>query len=158
MTTWIGQRLIDLSACLADELTQPTCWHGVWPGEEVPMDFCAGECDDDRCGMAYVRMSQMFPSTEFPVADAAAQCTSPLAYEIMVGVTRCAPVAQVDGSLPDPEEFAASALLQAEDQAAMVRAIRCCMSSDMLHVVGLWLPIGPLGGCVGGQMTVMVAR
>lgn len=160
MTTWIGQRLIDLSACLASELTKPTCWHGVWSGE-VPYAAC-GECDLDRCGMSYVRLTAAFPSTSFPVLDEGGEggrCTSPLAYEVEIGVLRCLPAPDADGSMPPPDDFSASNLLVQEDMEAMLRAVQCCLSDGTVeHQLGQYQPLGPDGMCVGGAWPVTLAR
>lgn len=156
--TWLSDTLTALSACLASELTKPTCWHGVWSGEEVPWDYC-GECSGDSCGMAAVRLRRAFPSTEFPQPALTATCRTPMAYEVVMTVLRCLPPPESDGSLPPPADFAASNVQVAEDVNAMIRAIQCCLDDDAIeHVMGEYTPAGPAGQCVGGTLAVTIAR
>ena len=154
---WIANLMLKMRECLCNEVA-PTCWCGLYPGDQVPMEFC-GECDSGKCGMAYVRLASAYPSSEFPFPDSDAQCVAPLAYQVAVGVMRCVPVANDDGSLPDPGDILTSTLAHLDDQQAVARAVRCCVTTNahgMAHVMGEWQPIGPQGGCVGGEVMVTV--
>lgn len=158
MASWIEHRLIDLSACLASELTKPACWHGVWSGEEVPWEAC-GECSDSSCGMATVRLLRAFPSTEFPQPAEQATCRTPMAYEVVITVLRCLPPPDTDGSLPPPADFTDTTSQVLEDHEAMIRAILCCLADGRIeHAMGEYAAQGPAGACVGGTQTVTIAR
>lgn len=162
-TIGVAEIATALVGCLCDELaTTPggaPCWCGTVPGQLVAMD-CG--CDTDGCGMGYVRLDAMFPSRTFPTPDlAAANCAAPLAARFMVGCFRCVPVMDEAGHAPSETEQAAATGVLYADMAAIYTAIRCCVG-DVLHLgwsdvaVGTWQPIGPTGGCAGGQWPVTV--
>jgi hypothetical protein len=154
----ILQILSDLHACVCEAVATdgqgPVCWCGIWPGETVSWDFCGAECSSDACGMAWVRAGIAAPFDTFPVAVLDPNCDKPLFYEIEVGILRCLPVMDEDGSLPSPEAITEAALGLAIDQMALHRAIRCCELTS--KVVANWRPVGPQGGCVGGFWTLYV--
>lgn len=155
---WISDLALRLRTCLCDALVDnPPCWCGVWPGSEVPWDHC-GECDGGSCGTAYVQVTNAFVSSEFPFPDTEGRCYAPMAYELTVGVVRCIPVADEEGNLPSSGEILSSFLTNLDDQQAVWKAIQCCMGKDVTHTLGSWEPLGPQGGCVGGQFTVTVTN
>lgn len=145
----------ELVECVCELLTTdgqgPTCWCGVIAGDAAPMDAC--DSCDESCGMGFVRMGPAFPYSIFPVAVLDAGCVKPLAYTLEVGVTRCWPVADEDGTLPTPDDIANAAYGLAMDQMALHRAIRCCQGEA---TIGAWNTVGPLGGCIMGSWTVYV--
>lgn len=157
---WIGRVMLDLQTCLCNALLThgggQVCLCSVLAGSEVAYDYCAG-CGGDTCGQAWVRLVSAFPSSALPDPDADARCTGPLAYALEVGVVRCAPLPAEDGTPPDAGEHLDSALQVAQDMQAMLRAMQCCFSRGVLHVVGEYTPVGPGGGCVGGTWSVTVA-
>lgn len=157
---WVGQVMLDLQACLCDALLThgggPVCQCSVVAGSEVAYDFCSG-CGSDTCGQAWVRLDNAFPSSSLPDPDSEARCTAPVAYSLEVGVLRCAPLPDDQGSPPDAGQHLDAALLVAQDMQAMLRAMQCCLDRSVQHVLGQYTPIGPAGGCVGGAWTVVVA-
>lgn len=158
--TWIGDRLVALEACVGEALVDrgsgDVCWLGVLPGSEVALDFCT-ECDRDRCGMAWVRLTQAYPSTVFPDQDVEFRnCRTRLAYVVEVGVARCLPLT-VDNSPPEAADMLTTTLSVTDDMLALRYAVQCCFG-DSVHVLGAWQPFGPDGGCVGGTWTVQVAN
>lgn len=157
---WISTFMLDLRQCLCDALAErgagPPCWCGIFPGQQVAWDFC-GECHTGACGMGYLQLARVFPSTQFPSQDVLARCRSPLAYQINVGSLRCLPVADQDGSLPDEGAILDAALAVNLDMAAAHYAIECCIDKTSEHMVGQYEPLGPMGGCVGGQWMLTVA-
>ena len=158
--SWVGDALVELRSCVGDALVEKgggeVCWLGILPGLDVPLEFCSGECGSETCGMAWVRLSQTYPSTTFPDQDVAAgNCRKPIAHTIEVGVARCLPVMDTDGSFPAPEDFLDVTLSLTDDIEALRYAIACCFGSTR-HTLGAWTPFGPDGGCVGGTWTVTV--
>jgi len=151
--SWIGDRLLALSACLCETLEQRgagrVCRCEVAPGAEVALDAC--DCDGDRCGQAWVRLVSAFPSSSLPEPDIDARCTAPLAYVVEVGAVRCAPVADDDEGV-----VLGTTLGQYDDMDAMRYALQCCFT-DGEQVLGQYEPYGPQGGCVGGTWTVTIA-
>lgn len=147
--------LITLRDCLCEEIVKSglpeVCYCDVMPGALAPFDFA-----DD--GMAWVRVTQAFPSLQFPnqSLDARRSCASPLAYGIEVGIVRCAPKYDHAGNPPSAAEEFESTRIQLADMAAMRRAINCCLGKRDA-VLGIYTPIGPDEGGIGGTWTVNVA-
>lgn len=148
--------LADLADCVCAELATtgagPTCWCGLYPGQAVSWDYC-GECSGDRCGMGYVRLASVFPYETFPQQIIDDRCRRPLAWAMEVGALRCLPQPS-DGGLASPEEMSSVTISQVLDASALHRAIKCCGLS-----VGVqsYLPVGPMGGCVGGYWLAYLA-
>lgn len=148
--------LLDLVTCVCNELQTtgagPTCWCGVYPGTMVSYEFC-GECQNGACGMGWVRPSGIFPYATFPVPSLESGCINPLAWTVEVGAVRCLPTPS-DGALPSPDELLDVTTSQMADAFALYRALRCC---GIEVAAQAWTPVGPDGGCVGGQWTAYLA-
>jgi hypothetical protein len=160
--TTVYPTMVTLAGCLCTELAAaggPTpCFCGLVPGGEVAID-CG--CDDPQCngnGMAWVRLAQVFPSSQFPFPDStAATCATTLAYVLEVGVSRCVPVGDDAGNPPSLDEQLATVRLQTSDMQAMRRAIQCCVATkDTSYVLGNYQPMNSSGGCGGGVWTVTI--
>jgi hypothetical protein len=146
----IWPALVDLASCLCAEFEgEGFCFCGVVSGQVVAADY-----GDD--GMAWVRLVSSFPSATFPQGDQEPGCHRPLAHQIEVGVMRCAP--SFDGTdLPGVDEWLEATRLHLADQAAMLRAIRCCFDNgDREVVIGTFTPMGPAGGVLGGNWNIWV--
>lgn len=148
--------LTELASCLCAEiaaagLPEP-CFCGVVPGDAMALDYCT-DCGE-KCGMAWVRVVSM------NVADVGIEggnpCTAPLEATIEVGVARCAPMPDDQGNPPSMADQLEATRVMMADQAAALRAIRCCSSRDF--DVQQWAPAGPQGGCVGGAWSVIFAE
>jgi hypothetical protein len=158
--------VISLSACLCLELEKSggpaLCYCGPIAGE-VSLDYCGGGCDGTGCGgQAWVRLLDVFPSSVFPSVDSTlANCRSPFAFTIEVGVARCAPMGEsgANGYVPPTMEQNVEAIrLQAADIAAMRRAVQCCFGEgDVDYILGQYTQsLVNGGGCIGGAFTVIV--
>lgn len=151
--TLIYPLLAELTGCLCDELIasglEASCSCSLVPGVGPTLDFCDGTCEGGCPGEAWVRILSVYPSTNFPVQDNAATCASLLAFEVEVGVGRCLPTGQRDGSPPSPESLWETARLQLADMAAMRRAIACCFRGrdDVDYVLVRFDPSQGAGGC-----------
>lgn len=151
----IAAVLEDLSICLcaqieADNLP-PTCFCGVMPGSEVPLDY-AGDCDH-ACGMAWVRMGASYPSVSIGApAETPGNCSAGIGLEIEVGIIRCIDVGS-GTTPPDREVLAAAAALQTADMMAIWRAVSCCQNSKDFMILQ-YQPYGPEGGMVGGVVAL----
>lgn len=157
----IAQAFVD---CLCVEIDASPggmpCFCGLLPGANVALD-----CDCDaggRCGTAWVRIDQVFPSARFPVPLLDANnCAVGLAVRLQVGVVRCTPVGEPDGLPPSVEAQAEAVRVQLGDLSAARRAIQCCVQDHpaVKHrkvMLGQWTPVGPAGGCAGGIWSVTV--
>lgn len=158
--------LIRLSACLCQELEAAggpeLCYCGPTAGEIV-LDYCGGGCADQGCGgQAWVRFVDAYPSSVFPSADQAlANCKSPFAYSLEIGVVRCAPLGKSGpGGFEPPTlgENVDAVRLQLADVAAMRRAIQCCFATgDTDYVMGPYTQVSVNGGgCLGGTFSAVV--
>lgn len=160
LTPPIAPFLLELLDCLCEHVDQygqgPVCWCGIYPGSQVSWEYC-GECSSGTCGMAYVRPGTAQPYNTFPIGELDATCASPIFHNIEVGIVRCLPTAEDDGSLPDAKELTEAALGMVHDQFALHRAIRCCeYVKPATLAVETWQPVGPSGGCHGGYWTLFV--
>jgi hypothetical protein len=150
-----------LLSCLCDEVDKSlggaVCQCTLLPGLESPMDYC--DCTGSACGMAWVRVDQVFPSTRFPVADVAAGCDAPLAVRCVLGVHRCVPGMDSQGLPPDAAQQTKAVQVQMSDMAAMRRAMDCCSRQvfrGQAMLLGSYTPSGPVGNCAGGSWPVTV--
>lgn len=157
-----GPRLSKIIAALTDCLCETiakdgggaACWCGFYPGQTPSWDYC-GECSSRKCGMAYVVLDSMYPSDSLPNPSLTPQhCGSPLAVTFRVGVLRCVPQMEEDGSLPNEEELLEAGLAIVADAAAIWSVVSCCLDEDVF--VGQYTSLGPEGGCAGGEWTVTV--
>jgi hypothetical protein len=149
-----AQRLLDC-ACAALEETTCGCpdWKAVIVGT-VAWDAC---CE----GMLYVAVGSVFPSLNFPEPATTRQpCMAPLAGTLTVGVARCAPTFDDQGNPPTCQQEQASAATAYEDAYAIMRGVVCCLHADRRlydGVAGTQSFLGPLGGCVGSELTVTLS-
>lgn len=155
----IAPLLYTMAECLCEQLAGTPggapCFCGVMPAALVPMDFC--DCATaNRCGMGYVRLDSLYPSRVFANPDIDARCGSPLAARIAVGVTRCLPDMDARGNPPGVDQQTEAVRYQMADMMAARRAIACCLDPATKYVLGAYTPVGPAGGCGGGQWLVTV--
>src|SRR5690606_19852501 len=146
-----------LCAALAD--TVP-CFCGIVVGNDIPLDY-AGECAEEICGAAYVRVINAFPSTNFPEQDTTAGCVAPMAYSTAVGVIRWASIGGDRGELPSPEEIKDLSMQLLSDMNAIRTAIRCCLASsfeDLDYVLGQYAPLPAEGGVAGGETNLTIGE
>ena len=150
--------MMELLGCLCDELEStlggPVCWCGLWHGDPVPWDYCDG-CEGGKCGMAYARVVGAFPYDSFPTPAIDQYCRKPLGYAIEVGVLRCFPIMDEDGSLPTPGVISDAVLIDYDDIEAMRRALLCCASGGVEIWLGEYVAVNE-GGCAGGTWTAAI--
>jgi hypothetical protein len=150
----VWPNLLALRDCLCEEIAKSglpeVCYCDVMPGALAPFDFA-----DD--GQAWVRLVNAFPSLIFPnqSTDLRASCAAPLAYVIEVGIVRCAPRYDGAGHPPSQAEEFEATRIQMADMAAMRRAIQCCLNRKDA-VLGIYTPIGPDEGGIGGTWQVTI--
>lgn len=151
--------LVKMLGCLEAEFTRSglssshfTLVHGA----EYALDMLGeGECE----ARVWVHLITAFPSAAFPSVDeTTSMVASPLAYEVQVGVARCAPT--VDRRYtPSVEEYLDAARMQMADMAAMRRAICACLvEAEREFVLATYEPQGPLGGLVWGTWTLTIGQ
>lgn len=154
-------RLTTLATCLCGQIQDPengvpdVCFCGIVPGESAAATY-AGDCDT-RCGMAWVRMANLYPSTVIgQINSAPRNCATPLGVDVEVGILRCFDMADEYG--PNPEQLLSATQLQVADAQVIYRAILCCDTISPRDVtIGPYIPLGPQGGLVGGAVTLSMA-
>lgn len=152
----IWDRMRDLAACLCaqceDDSLPPLCFCGIVPGQEVALEY-HGNCED-VCGMAWVRMTALYPASGVGAVNTSpGNCGSLVGVDVELGIMRCMPVGEADGSPPTADQLQAAAELQVKDALALWAAVQCCQASaDFL--IGQYTPFGPSGGIIGGTLEV----
>lgn len=117
------------------------------PGAEVAWDECCG-------GQLWGRVVRVSGRTK---PGSGFNACAILFWEVVlaVGVIRCVAVSAEDGTAPSDEAITADAWQFLSDLAAIQEALACRVD---LAGVGDFTPLGPQGGCAGGewQFTVRV--
>lgn len=147
-----------LLMCVCSELVASpggeVCSCALVPGQIVPMDWCG--CDDDACGMAWVRVDAIFPSDQFPVPVGIPRgCDGPYAVRFHAGVFRCLPTLDSSGQPPSAAEQTEATRIALGDQFAVLRGIKCCPALPKRLLLGQWTPVSA-GDCGGGFWPVTV--
>lgn len=156
--TEVGAVVEALATCLCAQIladgTPKTCFCGVIPGAAIPMDMVTGTCKDAD-GMAFVRLVNTYPANQVGVQNLEpGNCAVGQGVDLEVGIIRCFPLTRSGGS-PKPDVLLARTKLQIADERTMRRAINCCEWLDAQDfVVGLYTPIGPEGGVLGGTIPI----
>jgi hypothetical protein len=153
--------LTSIADCLCETIKNSqvpdVCFCGVVPGDGIVVDF-AGGCRDGRQGMAWVRMTSLYPATGVNVVDETPNnCGAGIGMDFELGIVRPVAVMDARGNPPTPEQYLAAAALANDDALVMLKALRCCPTiADLDATVGTYTPAGPEGGVVGGTWPVAV--
>lgn len=138
----VGPVLTALTALVGAALTPTPGRLLSAPGGEVAWDSC---CD----GMAWVRVKSV------EAANTTSQCGPTLwVVTFGAGALRCAATVDDRGRAPKPATLTAEALQMTADQGAIASALACA-NIQWLNLIS-WEPLGPQGGCVGGEWTLTV--
>lgn len=121
----------------------------IAPGAEVAWDAC---CD----GQLWVRVASVEDATPLVANGRSAQSCGPLAWLVTfgLGVLRCSPSVDDRGRVPPAESLTDNARQLVADMQGLARALAC--SGGVSGRSQLWTPLGPEGGCAGGEWTVGV--
>jgi hypothetical protein len=151
----IGPMMSAMLSHAASSLSPPVERAVLAPGGAVAWDDC---CD----GQVWVRLISIGPATGRRTSSFTAilPCGVTLwTVEVGIGVLRCAATLDDSGHAPSPAALTADTLQMTQDQANLSMAIQCEMTQlqevEKLSPVS-WLPLGPDGGCVGGEWRVTV--
>lgn len=153
----IMERLTDLAACLCAQIvtdgSPEPCWCGIMPGQEALLEALGNDCDG---GVAWVRLSSVYPSVSVGIADTnLGNCSTGTGFEVEMGIAR---LVGIDEDAPTPAESLEAAEQQVKDMVTMRRALVCCDSiSGKDYILGQYVPLGPLGAVVGGTWTIFLA-
>lgn len=151
-----------LASCLCAQISVDNngagpCFCGVLPGEGIAVDLTVCEDEPDgECGMAYVRLSTIYPSTVVGQLDlSTGNCGAGQGFDVEVGIFRCFPLPE-DGSAPDPGDLLEATTQQIADARTMWTTLSCCgwLDDQKAFVMGQYVPVGPSGGVIGGVFPV----
>lgn len=154
----LSTSLEGLAACLCAELQAMAapfvCFCGVIIGEDTYDLSGIGDCEDNACGQAWIRVTQAYMASDLGEQDVDGNnCSLELNVDLDIGILRCLEVPE-KGEANTPEELLAAFRQQNEDMLAIRRAVLCCDAIDTRDVIlGLWTPQGPQGGIYGGIWT-----
>ena len=159
----VAQPILDaLLACLETQVARvpdPPAVVCMRPGDRVELLIAQGQ-DECCAGLAWVRLAQIYPSSEFPTQDEGfVKCQTGWAVVVEIGVARCAPVGD-ERNLPTCDQWTKVTNNTTADAAALRRTLLCFRALDdhrfTMMVPGSWEPLTTEGGCVGGAMTLTV--
>lgn len=143
-----------LAGCLCAALSEgpELCFCGVLPGAAVPLDVGFG---DGSCGgMAYVRVTAIYPATTVGVANLQpSNCEWGTGLDLEMGVYRPFPIDD-EGNSPDPDVQLEATRWQMWDVQQMRKALCCDWLPKMDYIVGQYAPAGPNGGVLGGIIPI----
>jgi hypothetical protein len=129
----------------------------IQPGNNGILDYVG---NGKNCGEIIINVNQGYPVGPFPTQNSSATCSTEMAYEVRLGIFRCAP--QPAGPkqslrMPTAAEQTNAARIALADMSSMRRAIQCCMqTTGRQYVLRAFQSYGPQGNVVGGNWTVIV--
>lgn len=135
---------LDAVRAAVTEALPPVGRSFVAPGGVVAWDDC---CD----GQVWVRLASATPAPApaAPLKASGDLCAVPWwTLNVVVGVIRCAHTIDDEGNAPTPRELSEDAESVLEDMWTILRVITCKVAHERM---GTWTPVGPEGGCVGGE-------
>lgn len=114
------------------------------PGIDVAWDVCCG-------GQLWIRVVRMHPVNPLPQkVFKTSECGDRLGAQIAVGIIRCQTGLDAldQGGFPTEDQLTADASQMLLDMAAIFRVL-----CDAGIMIDMWTPLGPKGGCYGGEWT-----
>lgn len=142
--------MLDVAKCSLDPAPGRAA---LYSGAQVAYDDC---CD----GQVWVRLISLEPHTGDPRTSRAMGPCGVIAWRasIGVGVLRCAAKMADNGDPPPPGVLTAETLQMTRDMSALSEAVTCTIPRTIQGLMKMqvtrWDPLGPEGGCVGGEWTV----
>lgn len=157
-------RLLDAAVDVLTGAGRAPCRAVRHPGPRPPADVCEHTSAGD--GQAWVGLVSIYPTSGYDRAPwpaqtstAVQQCSADLAVTLSIGTLRCAATIDNANRPPTPARVRADADGQTADAALLYRAMCVTLSAADeidLWLPGRWTPIGPQGGCVGGEWQVTI--
>jgi hypothetical protein len=141
--------------CAAGALNPPAGRAALYPGGQVAWDQC--DCD----GQVWVRLISLVPSGG-PISERGRNLTTPCGVlmwtaTLGVGVVRCVTSLDSQGNPPTAAELTADTVQMTADLADLAAALQCCLAEQVNKLTMVrWDPLGPDGGCAGGEWQVTV--
>jgi len=130
---------------------------------DLTLDYC-GECSENGCGQAWVRLVDTFPSVSFPTPDQSVNnCGTLWAATLEIGIVRCKPLGTSTGirgyAPPSTTQLLDALRVQTADMRAMREAVQCCFATgDTPYMIQQYQPGTPDGDCLGGIFNVIIGQ
>lgn len=138
--------MTELVGAVYDHLTKKPGRSIVAPGASVAWD----DCCDGQLWARVVSISPVFQGTTNGV-----KC--PVAYDFTlgVGVIRCVSTVNERGKPPSAKQITADGNAGLRDMRELADILQSYRPVDALTTrLGIWTPLGPDGGCAGGEWTM----
>jgi hypothetical protein len=155
----LGPKLEALLGCALSTLEEcgvPVCRSFIAVGNNPPWDECC-VCPTG-VGQLWVSVGPINPVNVAP-GGGTIKCSNIWEADVWIGVLRCAQTQDDLGNPPSGDALIEESLAVLADRLAIVQAVRCCYgeSNDPDDwTLGVWQPLGPMGGCVGGRQNVTI--
>lgn len=155
--------IVQATAGLLEDAGRPVSLAHLAPGAQVAWDNC---CEGG--GQLYLRVIEVYPTagvggTGFPGRDQVQRgpgCgVTMLAFNLGLGIIRCAHVVDDHGNAPSAEEMTGDTLGTLDDMGLLLDVLTCLVPATKgiaRTSINAWTPQGPQGGCVGGEWTFWV--
>lgn len=151
ITEVIGPKLLQLLDCAEAALDPPAGRAYLAPGNLVSWD----DCCNGQVWVRLVSLESLAPHYAKLGATSANPCGLEWTATVGVGVLRCSSTVTDRGELAPPEMVSAETIQMLADEAALCQAIYCCNVLPLnRYDLTRWDPLGPEGGCVGGEWTM----
>lgn len=149
----VREAMSDLLNAVDVEMRHDTAIQFLAPGAQVAWDNCCEDGSGSSGGQLWVRAVNVYPG--FPRQENDLKCAPRLYTAVLeVGVVRCAHTLDDQGNPPTEQEMTEDTTRIMEDMEDMLSGMN--ENFDWAHIVGQWVPVGPDGGCAGGQWSVSV--
>lgn len=147
----VGRALVDAVAGVVTGMNRV----GMVPGI-IAWDQC-------ECGMLAGSVGRIWPTENFPEVSKVTQCSGgTLAGEITLQVLRCSAIGNGDDMAPSASQLDTEALTVTQDGWRLLETVMCTLAGleDEGSILGFLTRqvvfAGPMGLCVGPQLTVVV--
>ena len=145
----LGSLMALMLGCAERHLSRPVGLATVVPGNAVVWDDCCN-------GQLWTRIISIAGASTSLKASGS-PCLPLYQVRVGMGVIRCAFTVDEQGVPPSAAQMTADAFQTYQDLTDLVEAINCCIRpTEAIETlrIGDWSPLGPNGGCVGGELTL----
>jgi hypothetical protein len=149
ITEALGPLMVKLLECANSAVSPQVGRAYLAPGNAIAWDDCCN-------GQLWVRLVSLDSLTFAKMgATAVDPCGLTWTATIGLGILRCSSTISDRGEIASAEVVSMETLQMLADEAALCEAIYCCDALPLnKFVVTRWDPLGPEGGCVGGEWTM----
>jgi hypothetical protein len=131
---------------------QPVTTSTVEPASPAGLDYCCPHDEQETGGHAYIRIVRGHMVEPFPQQSTNPTNCKKIGFLVEVGVLRCSPTMDSEGTPPPPEEVTDLADLVVRDMSIMHSVLASHTPDYALFplVLDTYTPVEVEGGCAGG--------